>query len=81
MERRWIIGLVATIGMALLGLVGIQVHWIRSTVSARESQLVQGIDNALFVVSDKLEQLERIHTLRNEPAGRQLLLRLDTLRT
>jgi two-component system phosphate regulon sensor histidine kinase PhoR len=80
-ERRWIIGLVATIGMALLGLVGIQVHWIRSTVSARESQLVQGIDNALFVVSDKLEQLERIHTLRNEPAGRQLLLRLDTLRT
>lgn len=74
------IGLIATIGMALIGLVGIQVHWIRSIVSAREAQLVQGVDNALFIVSDRLEQLERTQTLRNDPAGRKLLLRLDTLR-
>ena len=28
----------ATIGMALLGLVGIQVHWIRSTLQLKEAQ-------------------------------------------
>jgi hypothetical protein len=73
-------GLMATIGMALLGLVGIQVHWIRSTLQLKEAQVEQGVENALYTVSDRLELVERMAVLQRDPAGRRLLMRLDTLR-
>ena len=73
-------GLMATIGMALLGLVGIQVHWIRSTLQLKEAQVVQGVSNALYTVSDRLEQVERLAVIQGDPAGRRLLMRLDTMR-
>ena len=79
-EKRWIIGLVVAITVALAGLIAIQVHWMRSTLAVREAQFHASADNALIMVSEQLERLERMRELRKHAAGRRLLLRLDSLR-
>lgn len=68
------------ITLALAGLIAIQVHWMRSTLVVREAQFRASADNALLMVSEQLERLERLRELRKHAAGRRLLLRLDTLR-
>ncbi len=80
MEKRWAIGLVAGITLALAGLIAIQLHWMRSTLAVREAQFHASADNALLMVSEQLERLERMRELKKHAAGRRLLLRLDTLR-
>lgn len=68
------------IGLALAGLMVIQVMWMRSTLAVREAQFRAGTDNALRAVSEQLERIERLRELKKHAAGRRLLLRLDTLR-
>lgn len=79
-EKRWVIGLVAAITLALAGLIAIQVHWMRSTLAVREAQFHASADNALVMVSEQLERMERLRELKKHAAGRRLLHRLDTLR-
>lgn len=79
-ENRWILGLFAAISLALAGLIGIQVHWLRTTLELKQAQFDQNVDNALLAVSDRLERVDRLGGLRNNERGRALLDRLDTLR-
>lgn len=81
MEKRWILGLFTAISIALAGLIGVQVHWLRSTISLKEKQYEQGVESAMSAVSDRLERVEKMQDLRSNEAGRRLLLRLDTLRS
>ena len=81
MDKRWSAVLLVSLSIALLGLVVIQVVWIRSTVSLKEAQFAQSVNNALFAVSERVERVERVGRLKEHPAGRQLLFRLDSLRT
>ena len=80
MDKRWISGLLVAITIALLGLVGIQVKWMRDTMALREAQFERTVDNALFAVCDRLEQLERMKDLTRHRAGRRLLKKLDAMR-
>lgn len=80
MEKRWILGLFTAIGLALAGLIAVQVHWLRSTIALKDAQFSQGVDNALFAVSERLERVEKMADLGRHRAGRRLLSRLDTLR-
>ncbi|HQW04973.1 MAG TPA: HAMP domain-containing sensor histidine kinase [Flavobacteriales bacterium] len=80
MDKRWITGWLIAISIALLGLMGIQVKWMRDTMDLREVQFQRSVDNALFAVSDRLEQLERMHVLKRHGAGRRLLGKLDATR-
>jgi two-component system, OmpR family, phosphate regulon sensor histidine kinase PhoR len=80
-ENRWILGLFAAITLALAGLIGVQVHWLRSTITLKEVQFQQGVENALVAVSERLERVEKMEDLQRHSLGRQLLLRLDTLRS
>lgn len=80
MEKRRIKGLLVAISVALVGLVFIQVRWIRDTIALREAQFQRSVDNALFTVSDRLEQLEKMKDLKRQKAGRRLLHKLDALR-
>lgn len=61
--------------LALIGLVAIQVHWIRNSIALREAQFGQSLDQALVAVSDRLERLEKIEGLRGSMPG-QLLGRI-----
>lgn len=79
-EKRWILGLFASISLALAGLIGVQVHWLRTTIELKEAQFNQSVDNALLAVSDRLERVDRMGGLRNNQRGKSLLERLDTLR-
>lgn len=80
MDKRWITGLLVAISIALLGLVAIQVKWMRDTMVLREAQFQQSVDNALFAVCDRLEQLEKMGDLKRHKIGRRLLGRLDAMR-
>lgn len=64
----------------LIGLVVIQVLWMRNNIRLKEAQFAQGVSNALFAVSERLERQEKFQELQKYEAGRRLLLRLDTLR-
>jgi len=80
MEKNWITGLLVAITVALLGLMAIQVKWMRDGMRLREAQFERSMDHALFSVSDKLEQAEKWRDLKRHKAGRKLLRRLDALR-
>ena len=80
MEKNRITGLLVAITVALLGLMAIQVKWMRDGMRLREAQFERSMDHALFSVSDKLEQAEKWRDLKRHKAGRKLLRRLDALR-
>jgi two-component system, OmpR family, phosphate regulon sensor histidine kinase PhoR len=79
-EKHRITLLLVAISAALIGLMGIQVKWMRDSMMLREAQFERSMDHALFNVSDKLEQLEKMHDLRRLKAGKKLLRKLDALR-
>ncbi len=69
MEKRTATLLIAAISIALLGLLGIQVKWVRDTLLLKNAQYNEAIDNALIAVSDRLERAEARHGLARLPAG------------
>jgi two-component system phosphate regulon sensor histidine kinase PhoR len=79
-EKHRITILLVAISAALMGLMGIQVKWMRDSMALREAQFERSMDHALFTVSDKLEQLEKMRDLRRLKAGKRLLRKLDALR-
>lgn len=72
--------LLAAISIALIGLVAIQVVWIRKTIVLREDQFAQSVNGVLSDVSDRLERAERMQEMKQHRAGRRMLMRLDSLR-
>lgn len=80
MDKRLIKASLAAISIALIGLVVIQVIWIRMSIDQKEAQFSQSVDNALFAVSERLERIERMQELKRHRAGRRMLMRLDSLR-
>lgn len=79
MDPRRITVLLILISVALLGLIGIQVKWMRDSMALREAQFDRSVDHALFSVSDRLEQLEMVRDLQRSRAGRRLLQRFEAL--
>lgn len=80
MDKRLIAGALLAISIALVGLVAIQVVWIRKTIAMKEEQFTHDVDNALFMVSERLERTERMREVRRHSSGRRLLARLDRMR-
>lgn len=80
MDRRFITVVLVAISLALVGLVAMQVIWVRKTIDLREMQFSEGLDHALLTVSDHMERMERLQDLKRNRKGRRLLARLDSLR-
>ncbi len=80
MDRRWMLGSIIMVAVSLIGLMVLQVRWMRDILEAREQQLNGAVNTALLTVSDRLEREERWEVMRRNSSGRRLLLRLDTLR-
>lgn len=79
MDKRVITLLVAAITVALAGLVYIQTQWVRNTITLKEAQFNEGVDNALINVSERLERLEALRGIRSHEGGRRVLARIDSL--
>lgn len=62
-------GLVVAISLALLGLVMIQVKWVRETLALKDAQFNESIDNALVAVSDRLEHADARRNLNAMPGS------------
>lgn len=80
MDRRTTRLLMIGISLGLIGLVVIQVLWMRNNIALKEEQFSQSVSNALFAVSERLERMEKFPFLQKHEAGRRLMQRLDTLR-
>ena len=79
MDKRLIIIVTGAITLALAGLVFIQTLWIRDTISLKDQQFGESIDNALIAVSDRLERNEVTTGLRENDKGRRIFQNLDSL--
>jgi len=64
MDKRTIAALVATICVALVGLMLVQIKWVRDTVALRDKQFGESVDNALVAVSDRLEHAEAVQSVK-----------------
>ncbi|MCB0791961.1 MAG: HAMP domain-containing histidine kinase [Flavobacteriales bacterium] len=73
MNERFIMGLSVAISIALVGLVLIQVQWIRDTMALKDAQFAQSVDNALVAVSDRMERIEKLEGLREHETGRAIM--------
>ena len=80
MEKHRITILLLAISVALIGLMGIQVKWMRDSMALREAQFDRTVDHVLFAVSDRMEQMEKLRDLQRHRTGRRLLRKLDAMR-
>ncbi len=77
MEKRTITALIVAISVALLGLVLIQAKWVSDTLTLKDTQFNEGVDNALVAVGDRLERAEarlNLHTLPADVKGGDLYI-------
>ncbi|MBN1199902.1 MAG: HAMP domain-containing histidine kinase [Bacteroidales bacterium] len=59
MKRNVLIGIIIIMTIALIGLLGIQLYWIRSASSVKESSFRRSVNEAMAKVVYKLERLEK----------------------
>ncbi|MBL8009830.1 MAG: HAMP domain-containing histidine kinase [Flavobacteriales bacterium] len=78
MNERSILGLALAITLALVGLVVIQVRWIRESMDLKDVQLGRSVDEALLAVGERLERRETMDRLRAHE-GLQRLRSTDSL--
>ncbi len=69
MKKNLIILIVIFITVVLVGLVGIQLYWIRSAVILRESNFKRSVAEAVTNTIHKLEKIEVANTIRNRVYG------------
>lgn len=58
MKRRFIILLIIAITISLLGLVGIQIYWIRNALSVKEVNFDRGVGDAVTKAVNKYNKIE-----------------------
>lgn len=65
LKRNRIPFIITTITIALLGLIGIQVYWIKNALSLREEQFKKDISSVLLRTVDKVERFEAMKSLKS----------------
>ncbi len=69
--------------LALAGLVGLQVYWIRNAVSLREANFRRSVDEAMADVVYKLERLETANQIKERmyqrPEGSSFMNTMDSI--
>jgi two-component system phosphate regulon sensor histidine kinase PhoR len=58
MKKRFIFLLIVAITVSLLGLVGIQIYWIRNAVSVKEANFDRGVSEAVIKAINKFNKIE-----------------------
>lgn len=72
MNRRIIIFTIVAMTVALVGLMGIQIYWIRSASSIREANFRRSVNEAMVKVVQKVERMERNKALLSNQYERML---------
>ena len=66
MNRRLIIFVIVLIGVALIGLMSIQLYWIKSAITVKETVFVRSVNEALSNVVFRLEKIEMAERLQGQ---------------
>ncbi|MEZ5081858.1 MAG: histidine kinase dimerization/phospho-acceptor domain-containing protein [Bacteroidales bacterium] len=66
MNRRVFILIIIIMTLALVGLMMIQSYWIRNTITVKEANFIQSVNEALTTVIYKLERIEAANQLSQE---------------
>ncbi|NND78100.1 MAG: HAMP domain-containing histidine kinase [Flavobacteriales bacterium] len=72
--------LIGLMGLALVGLIIVQILLIKDSVDWKRSQFERSVNTALANVSYKLERQEEIKKIKKSRAGRKVFQRIDSLR-
>ena len=63
MKKKVIVAVIITMTLALLGLVSIQLYWIRNAVTLKEANFDRGVSEAVNNVINKLQKIETVQAL------------------
>lgn len=81
MKRKYIYTLIGLITFALVGLVAIQIYWIKNAITLREEGFRNDVTNALVAVAHKTEKIETFNRLKSHKKSQELLkLRAKNIR-
>ena len=69
MKKNLIVVVIIFITVILLGLVGIQLYWIKSAIMLRESNFKRSVSEAVTNTIHKLEKIEVANAIRNRVYG------------
>jgi len=72
MNRKVLLGIIIIMTIALIGLLGIQLYWIRSASSVKEASFRRSVNEAMAKVVYKLERLEKRRAAEISPFGGML---------
>ncbi len=83
MNKKFIILVIILVSIALIGLMTIQVYWIRNAVLVKEVAFARSVEEALSVVVFKLEKMEMAEKLKRQieftSSGPEYYLSLDSI--
>lgn len=83
MNRRLNILVIGFITLALVGLIGIQLYWIRNAIQLKETNFRASVNEALSSVVNKLEKIEAAKNMqkrmRFQQQGADLFSQIDSL--
>ncbi|MDD4575293.1 MAG: HAMP domain-containing sensor histidine kinase [Bacteroidales bacterium] len=71
--------IIITMTMALVGLVGLQLYWIRGAITVRESYFIANVNEAVSNVLYDIEKIEFAKQMNDPSAGLSPLLLIDSL--
>ena len=69
LQKKYIIAIIVLISIALIGLVAIQLYWIKSAVVVKEAHFRQNVNMALYNVVEKFNYQEKIRRRSNLNTG------------
>ena len=65
----------------MLGLISVQVYWVKNTIELRDGQFDQNVRSALQAVSERLEKQEALDRLRENELSEMFIARIEDSRT
>ena len=76
LNRKFILGISLLSGIALIGLVFIQVYWIQSAIEQRKSQFEDNVNKSLVEVVYDVDRFEAISRMNKNAGSKDLLNKL-----
>jgi len=70
---------IVALGIAMVGLIAIQVFWVKDAITLKESQFKQEVMAALVNASHQLERQEALAHMREHDQRRELMNEIDSL--
>ena len=65
MKKQFIPILIIFMSIALLGIIAVQLFWIRNAIKVKEEQIDRSINSSLAEVIDKIETTESMYMISN----------------